>query len=79
VSHQVHAAKFPVHSDLAGLDFAVVKGDSKLVHTLVETGFIEVPHSLVLVDGPGTGKTAVAQDVALQDPFCGQVFSSEPS
>ena len=60
VSHQMHAAKFPVHRDLAGFDFAVSPVDSKLVHTLAETGFTEVAHNVVLVGGPGTGKTHLA-------------------
>ena len=34
VSHQMHAAKFPVHRDLAGFDFEVSPVDRKLVeHT----------------------------------------------
>jgi DNA replication protein DnaC len=33
VSHQMHAAKFPVHRDLAGFDFEVSPVDRKLVST----------------------------------------------
>ena len=65
VSHQMHAAKFPVHRDLAGFDFAVSPVDSKLVHTLAETGFTEVAHNVVLMGGPGTGKTHLATAIGV--------------
>ncbi len=34
VSHQMNAAKFPVHRDLAGFDFEVSPVDRKLVHAI---------------------------------------------
>ncbi len=36
VSHQMHAAKFPVHRDLAGFDFEVSPVDRKLIDALAE-------------------------------------------
>ena len=57
VSHQMHAAKFPMHRDLAGFDFAVSPVDRKLVMTLAEAAFTDDAHNVVLVGGPGTGKT----------------------
>ncbi len=57
VSHQMHAAKFPVHRDLAGFDFDVSPVDRKLIHQLAELAFTEAAHNAVLVGGPGTGKT----------------------
>ena len=41
VSHQMHAAKFPTHRDLAGFDFAVSPVDRKLVTTLAQTEFTD--------------------------------------
>jgi hypothetical protein len=38
VNHQMHAAKFPVHRDMAGFDFEVSPVDRKLVTTLATTG-----------------------------------------
>ena len=38
VSHQMHAAKFPVHRDLAGFDFEVSPVDRKLVRQLADGG-----------------------------------------
>jgi len=41
VSHQMHAAKFPVHRDLAGFDFDVSPVDRKLVTQLADLAFTE--------------------------------------
>lgn len=60
VSHQMHTAKFPVHRDLAGFDFAVSPVDRKLIHNLAEMTFTAAAHNVVLVGGPGTGKTHLA-------------------
>jgi DNA replication protein DnaC len=65
VSHQMHAAKFPVHRDLAGFDFDVSPVDRKLVQQLAETDFTEAAHNVVLVGGPGTGKTHLATAIGV--------------
>jgi IstB-like ATP binding protein len=52
VSHQMHAAKFPVHRDMAGFDFDVSPVDRKLVTTLATTAFTDDAHNVVLVGGP---------------------------
>src|SRR4249919_1186854 len=49
VSHQMHAAKFPVHRDLAGFDFEVSPVDQKLVLQLADLSFTEQAHNAVLV------------------------------
>jgi DNA replication protein DnaC len=60
VKHQMHVAKFPVHRDLAGFDFDVSPVDRKLVMKLAEMEFVDQSHNVVLVGGPGTGKTHLA-------------------
>jgi len=65
VSHQMHAAKFPVHRDLAGFDFAVSPVDRKLIQQLAELAFTESAHNAVLVGGPGTGKTHLATAIGV--------------
>ncbi len=52
VSHQMHAAKFPVHRDMAGFDFEVSPVDRKLVGALATTAFTDDAHNVVLVGGP---------------------------
>ena len=65
VSHQMHAAKFPVHRDLTGFDFEVSPVDRKLVATLATTAFTDDAHNAVLVGGPGTGKTHLATAIGI--------------
>lgn len=60
VSHQMKAAKFPVHRDIAGFDFEVSKVDRKLVLQLAETTFTQAANNVVLVGGPGSGKSHLA-------------------
>ncbi len=60
VKHQMHAARFPVHRDLAGFDFDVSPVDRKLVMKLTEMEFTEQMQNVVLVGGPGTGKSHLA-------------------
>jgi DNA replication protein DnaC len=65
VSHQMGAAKFPVHRDLAGFDFEVSPVDRKLILQLAETAFTEVAHNVVLVGGPGSGKSHLATAIGV--------------
>jgi DNA replication protein DnaC len=65
VSHQMKAARFPVHRDLAGFDFEVSPVDRKLVTLLATTAFTDDAHNVVLVGGPGTGKTHLATAIGV--------------
>jgi DNA replication protein DnaC len=65
VSHQMHAAKFPVHRDLAGFDFEASKVDRKLIQRLAEMAFTDEAHNVVLVGGPGTGKSHLATAIGV--------------
>jgi len=65
VNHQMHAARFPVHRDLAGFDFEVSPVDRALVTTLATTAFTDNAHNVVLVGGPGTGKTHLATAIGV--------------
>jgi DNA replication protein DnaC len=65
VSHQMSAAKFPVHRDLAGFDFEVSPVDRKLILQLAKTNFTEVAHNVVLVGGPGSGKSHLATAIGV--------------
>lgn len=65
VRHQMNAAKFPVHRDLAGFDFDISPVDRKLVMQLADMTFTEHAHNVVLVGGPGTGKSHLATAIAV--------------
>ena len=65
VNHQMHTAKFPVHRDLAGFNFEAARVDRKLIHALAEMTFTDAAHNVVLVGGPGTGKTHLATAIGV--------------
>ena len=60
VGYQLHAAKFPVHRDLAGFDFEQAKADRKLIMELASLSFTDEAHNVVFIGGTGTGKTHLA-------------------
>jgi DNA replication protein DnaC len=55
VRHQMKAAKFPLHRDLAGFDFESSSVDHKLVSQLATLEFTDTAQNAVLIGGPGTG------------------------
>ncbi len=65
VSHQMKAAKFPLHRDLARFDFASSKVDESLVKQLATLEFTDTAQNVVLIGGPGTGKTHLATAMAV--------------
>ncbi|MBV6322492.1 IS21-like element helper ATPase IstB [Duganella violaceipulchra] len=65
VSHQMFAAKFPLHRDLAGFDFASAKVDEPLVRQLATLSFADTAQNVVLIGGPGIGKTRLAMAIAV--------------
>jgi DNA replication protein DnaC len=60
VSHQMKAARFALHRDLAGFDFTAAKVDEALVGQLATLAFTDTAQNAVLIGGPGTGKTHLA-------------------
>ena len=60
IAYQMHSAKFPVHRDLAGFDFAHSKAERDLIHELATLAFTEQAHNVVFIGGTGTGKTHLA-------------------
>ncbi len=60
ISHQMKAARFPIHRDLAGFDFSRSKVDESLVRQLATLTFTDTAQNAVLIGGPGTGKTHLA-------------------
>ena len=60
ISYQMHAARFPVHRDLAGFYFAQARVDEKLIRQLADLSFTEEAQNVVFIGGTGTGKTHLA-------------------
>jgi len=60
VAYQLKSARFPAYRDLAGFDFTSSEINEALVRQLHRCDFIDVADNIVLVGGPGTGKTHIA-------------------
>jgi DNA replication protein DnaC len=65
-AYQLKAACFPAYRDLAGFDFASSEINEALVRQLHHCEFIDPADNIVLVGGPGTGKTHVATAIGVQ-------------
>jgi DNA replication protein DnaC len=58
--YQLKAARFPIHRDLIGVDWAETPLQQAQVQQLATAAFMESAHNLILVGGTGTGKTHFA-------------------
>src|SRR6201992_1641813 len=65
-AYQLKAARFPNYRDLTGFDFASSEVNEALVRQLHRCEFLEDAHNVVLVGGPGTGKTHLATAIGVQ-------------
>jgi DNA replication protein DnaC len=75
IRYQMHAAKFPVHRDLAGFDFEHSKVDHGLITELADLSFTEAAHNAVFIGGTGTGKTHLATALGVSVPRYYQIES----
>jgi DNA replication protein DnaC len=66
VAYQLKAARFPAYRDLSGFDFAHSQVNEALVRQLHRCEFLENANNVVLVGGPGTGKTHIATALGVQ-------------
>jgi DNA replication protein DnaC len=66
VRYQMHSARFPIHRDLAGFDFAQSKVDRRQISTFATTAFTEQAQNIVLIGGTGTGKTHLATALGIE-------------
>ena len=60
IRYQMHAARFPIHRDLAGFDFESSQVEPGLIDELATLAFTEAAHNVVFIGGTGTGKTHLA-------------------
>ncbi len=66
INYQMHIARFPAHKDLAGFDFAHSTVPEGQVRALHRGEFLDDNENIVLVGGPGTGKTHLATAIGIQ-------------
>ena len=66
LAYQMKAARFPVHRDLAGFDFTQAKVDEVLIRRLHTAEFLDTAQNVVLIGGPGTGKTHLATALGVE-------------
>jgi len=64
-AYQLKAARFPAYRDLNGFDFASSEINEALVRQLHRCEFIDDANNIVLVGGPGTGKTHIATAIGV--------------
>ena len=60
IAYQIKAARFPAYKDLAGFDFAASEVNEALVRQLHRGDFTDNADNVVLIGGPGTGKSHLA-------------------
>ena len=66
MAYQMRAARFPAHRDLTGFEFAEAQVDESLVRELHKVKFTDSAHNVVLIGGPGTGKTHLATSIGVE-------------
>lgn len=66
IAYLIKAARFPAYKDMTGFDFASSEVDEAQVRHLHRGEFTDGAANVVLIGGPGTGKTHIATALGVQ-------------
>jgi DNA replication protein DnaC len=66
IAYHMKAARFPAYKDLSGFTFAASEINEALVRQLHRCEFMDAAENVVLIGGPGTGKSHVATALGVQ-------------
>lgn len=66
IAYHMKAARFPAYKDLSGFDFAASEVNEATVRQLHRCEFLDGAQNVVLIGGPGTGKTHIASALGVQ-------------
>ena len=66
IACHMKSARFPAYTDLSGFDFAASEINEAAVRMLHRCEFMDGAQNVVLIGGPGTGKTHVATALGIQ-------------
>jgi DNA replication protein DnaC len=66
IAYQIKSARLPAYKDLSAYDFASSEVNEALVRQLHRCEFMDGAQNVVLIGGPGTGKTHIATALGVQ-------------
>ncbi|MFM2367025.1 MAG: hypothetical protein RIR95_1633 [Pseudomonadota bacterium] len=66
IAYHMKSARFPAYKDLSGFNFAASEVNEATVRALHRCEFMDGAQNVVLIGGPGTGKTHVATALGIQ-------------
>ena len=66
INYQMKVARFPAYRDRAGFTFTDSAVNEALVRTLHRCEFLDEAENIVLIGGPGTGKTHLATAIGIE-------------
>jgi len=66
IAYHMKIARFPAYKDLSGFDFSASEVNEATVRQLHRCEFMGAAENIVLIGGPGTGKTHVATALGIQ-------------